>query len=684
MKKAWKITVSFIISIILIFNLLPNADQRADAAKLYIPEGLDETAEKRIRFYYEAAWLVSEYWEDSYYSEVNYTKKNGAKRVKGKWYLPAEDFSDYEASYSYKGKKLVPLDSIEDSGLFEIESSKTEVTVDRPYQMKRLIVKMKKGRISPRYYGAVKYASDDNGTYVLQFSSEEAARKAQDKLQAKTKVAYVEPDRYISMIEPDSVMNRTGAAQTGKAGKADEGGSIDLGFDWDDYDWDDFDWDGYDWGGNDNTSVSWEQKMLGTDVLAERIKEAGSDRKVRVAIVDTGIDYTHPYLKAYVSSKGYDFINNDYDAYDDNSHGTHVAGIVVNTMMDTDVDLLPIKVLSGDGYGSNLSVSNGILYAAECGADVINLSLGGASYGGGHYEDQAISTAISKGATVVVAAGNDGMDTAGYCPAHNTSAIVVAAVDSGRQRAYFSNYGNSVDVAAPGVDIYSSIPNGSYAYYSGTSMATPHISGVAALLKKIYPDYSCSKIEKLITGSCVDAGTAGFDVYYGYGIPDVSKVELPSGGVPGVTPTISPTPTPAPTATPPVIKPTPVPVTPTPVITPPVTPKPTPTTAPVRPIVTPKPITDPGNGSGNTSVSISTSSSSVNGVGALTVSIAAGNGIKSVVISISDGTKYEYKNDGNGINKSVTLKGKSGKTYTANIYSYDYNGNVISSSTVTF
>ncbi len=718
MKKKFTLAVAAFISIVMLINLWPVVSQPASAASLYLPDRLDGGYDEHLKFYYDSACLVNEYWEDSYYTEGYYTKKNGAARVDGKWYLPAGDFDNYKSNYTYNGKKMISLDYLSETGLFEIDSSKKEVTVDRPYQMKRLIVKMKKGKLTPRLYGAVKYARDEEGMYVLQFSSEEATKAAYDKLIKKTtKVDYVEADRYISMIEPESLM-------TGADNQA--AGSQGYG------------------------STGWENTMLGTSVFAQRIQQAGRDRSVRVAIVDTGIDYTHPYLNANISSKGYDFINNDYDAYDDNSHGTHVAGIVLNVMSGTAVDLLPVKVLSGSGSGTNLTVANGIRYAADNGADVINLSLGGESYGGSHSEDQAISYAISKGATVVVAAGNESSNTAYCCPAHNADAIVVAAVDSGRQRAYFSNYGATVDVAAPGVDIYSSIPNGRYDYYSGTSMATPHVSGIAALLKKVYPDYGCSGIEKLIIGSCVDTGSSGRDDYYGYGIPDLSGLSLNDSGIPSATPKptqtpVKPTSTPAPTRVPtaaptyiPIATPTPIDNWddwwkewenidwdnwPTSIPVPTATPKPTqapvkptatpkPTQAPVKPTATPKPTQAPliptatpkptqaplipttapkptqapiyTPGYGDTSTSISTSSSSVNGVNTATVNIKAGSGVKSVIISVSDGSKYEYTNSGSGISKNLTFTGNKGYSYTAYIYCYDYYNNLLQSTSITF
>ena len=616
-------------------TFLPMAE--ISALEMNIPEDIDGNS-SRAEFYYEAAELVSDYWENDYYEERSYTKKTGAARVKGKWYLPAEDFEDFEASYIYKGKKMVPLSDIKGSSLYEIDSSTSEVSIARPYQLKRLIVKMKNGRISPGNYGATDYVKNgEDGVYILQFDSEEATKKAYKKLNSRAKVEYVEADRYISMIEPEDIADKKTAVDSltsdNKEVSYTDAAATGTGY------------------------AGWEQEMLGTDILAERIKNSENDGSVTVAVVDTGIDYTHEYLADSVVSTGYDFINNDYDAYDDNSHGTHVAGIIKNTACGADVKLLPVKVLSGQGNGSSLTVSNGIMYAARNGADVINLSLGGASYGSGHYEDQAVADAISMGVTVVAAAGNDSSDTAYFCPAHNTNAIVVSAIDRFGERAYFSNYGNSVDVAAPGVDILSSVPGNSYEYFSGTSMAAPHISGVAALIKLVCPLYTCSDVEKTICDCAYDLGSAGWDHYYGYGVPNVSNLDIPDAPLPSVSPTVTPTAAPKPTEVP--------------------------TWPPYNPVPTqsPKPTGTPAYE--DASLSISTSCGYSNGYKTASVSITAGKGIKKVRIESSDGKGYDINNPGNGINEMLSYKLSGFESLTLNIYGYDRNGNCIQSSMIT-
>ncbi len=211
-----------------------------------------------------------------------------------------------------------------------------------------------------------------------------------------------------------------------------------------------------------------------------------SDPSVKIAVIDTGVDYNHPDLDGKVL-QGYDFVDDDNDAIDENEHGTHVAGIAAAntdngegiTGMAPKASILPVRVLDADGSGTLDDVAQGIRYAADQGAQVINLSLGGKI--GSKTLEAAVNYAWEQGSVVVAAAGNESTPLPSY-PAYYENAIAVAATDENDAIAYFSNYGLWVDIAAPGVDIHSTIPNGGYASYSGTSMASPLVAGVAGLL----------------------------------------------------------------------------------------------------------------------------------------------------------------------------------------------------------
>ncbi|WP_316852012.1 S8 family peptidase [Peribacillus frigoritolerans] len=217
---------------------------------------------------------------------------------------------------------------------------------------------------------------------------------------------------------------------------------------------------------------------------------------VVIAIIDTGIDKTHPDLQGSVIG-GYNFTTNNVDDYQDgNGHGTHVAGTIAGIQNGFGVvgvapkcKLLILKALDDDGSGYIEWITNAIQYAVNwTGKDgekvqAISMSLGGPP---NEEEHAAIKQAIEKGILIICAAGNEGddnfeTDELGY-PAAYPEVISVGAVDSNKKPAYFTNTNEEVDLVAPGVDIKSTYLKGQYALLSGTSMATPHVSGAVALL----------------------------------------------------------------------------------------------------------------------------------------------------------------------------------------------------------
>ncbi len=236
---------------------------------------------------------------------------------------------------------------------------------------------------------------------------------------------------------------------------------------------------------------------------------------VRVAVVDTGVDNSHPDLPAVVAQ--YDFANGDTSAEDDNGHGTHVAGTIgAKTNNNTgvagsnwNVSILAAKVLNSAGSGSYAAVANGIRWAADNGAQGINLSLGGSLPS--KTLERAVNYAWDKGAVLACAAGNSGTSAKLY-PAAYTNCIAVAATDQNDVKASFSNFGASwVDVAAPGVAILSTMPDTfvylnffgylpNYDALSGTSMATPHVAGLAALVRA---KGTCGTAATATAASCV-------------------------------------------------------------------------------------------------------------------------------------------------------------------------------------
>ncbi len=266
---------------------------------------------------------------------------------------------------------------------------------------------------------------------------------------------------------------------------------------------------------NMNDAQKWHYGMIKAPE-AWTITEGSSN--IKMAILDTGIDHNHQSLKNFVNtSLGKSFVG-DNTTMDVFGHGTHVAGTVASygsvSGVMKNATLIPVKVLADDGFGSVFGIEQGILYAADFGADVINMSLGGEGYV--QSMNDACETAVAKGSVVVAAAGNWGVSPVIY-PAGYNSVIAVGSVDSDRTRSNFSNYGDGLDIMAPGVNIYSTVPNNGYEYWSGTSMATPHVSGVVGLMRSANPKVTVSEIRKVLNNTAQYAGPAW---EYGAGIVD--------------------------------------------------------------------------------------------------------------------------------------------------------------------
>jgi len=267
-----------------------------------------------------------------------------------------------------------------------------------------------------------------------------------------------------------------------------------------------------------------------------------------IAVLDTGVDLDHPDLSSKLVSEGWHFLKDDQGAGadDDHWHGTHVAGIaaastdnyagVAGTGWDTKI--LPVKALDSAGSGSLEDIAKAIDYATSNGAHVINLSVGietSQNVDCPWFLQDAIDRAYGAGVVVIAAAGNNG-NSAAIPPANCIHALGVAATERDDTRAIYSSYGSHVNVAAPGgeltsqntcVDgIYSTDRGGWYRYACGTSMATPHVSGLAALVLARYPTYTPEQVASAILDNAVDLGSSGWDQYYGCGRIDAYQSVL--------------------------------------------------------------------------------------------------------------------------------------------------------------
>jgi thermitase len=271
-----------------------------------------------------------------------------------------------------------------------------------------------------------------------------------------------------------------------------------------------------------NWPLQWNMPMIKANASWDTYR--GSS-EVTIAIIDTGILYNHPDLAANYKSGGYDWDNKEPDPIDDNSHGTHCAGItaaVLNNALGVagvaQVKVWTEKVLNNLGSGSWDDIASGIIHATDKGVNVISMSLGG--YGYSSLVENAVNYAYARGVLLVAAAGNDylNIDSSPCYPASYANVIAVSATNSADNfDSSSSNYGNKVEVSAPGTSIYSTILGNSYGYKTGTSMATPHVAGLLALIWSYKPQLTNAQVRNALHTAVDDKGAVGKDMYYGYG-----------------------------------------------------------------------------------------------------------------------------------------------------------------------
>ena len=276
-------------------------------------------------------------------------------------------------------------------------------------------------------------------------------------------------------------------------------------------------------------------------------KSTGS-RSVKAAVIDSGADVNHPDLKNnIVETKAFcgRFAIGDHATHTNGTVGAVGNNAVGVTGINWEISLMSLDVFCGGGGATMAAIASAISYAATNGAKVINMSLG--SYVYSPTLQSEIAKAVNNGATIVVAAGNERQQgkTAdqGY-PARDPNVITVAATKNNDQIAPFSNPGNAVDVAAPGVGIASTVPGGQYQMMSGTSMASPHVAGLVGLIYALNPSIRPSEVKSILESTAVDLGIPGRDRDFGAGRIDAAAALARVGGGGGQpTPTQSVNPT---------------------------------------------------------------------------------------------------------------------------------------------
>jgi subtilisin family serine protease len=246
---------------------------------------------------------------------------------------------------------------------------------------------------------------------------------------------------------------------------------------------------------------------------------------VVVAVLDTGYEGSHEDLAAIRTTSPYNARTGSKNVTDGYGHGTHVAGTIAAATNNSigiagiapGVTIMPVKVLDASGQGYWSDFLEGVDWARTHGADVINLSLGSGLSSAQIAAFQPTFTAAWDAGVLVIAAAGNNNNSAGFYPASFGKVMSVSATTNADVKAAFSNYGPKVDIAAPGALITSAFRDNTYRTMSGTSMATPHVAGLAALIRSLHPAYTPAQVEFVIKQTALDLGAPGRDDYFGYG-----------------------------------------------------------------------------------------------------------------------------------------------------------------------
>ena len=531
-KKYLTMFLSFIFAFVSLYpiNAMENIKDESNTSK--------DDKSKYMEFYKKSSNLIKENWNDNYFESIKLkvgkdylTVDNSNKKIKlsskvsvkdDTVILPVEEIvdlsggkihqKDEDIKINYFGNSvaleegsdkievnkkvkkieedveinndnvMAPIDVLS-KGLgytYKYDKKNKEIELTSPYQTMRLIVKLKNNNSNLSKYNAKEIVKGPNNIVVLQFDSIENTKLACEEIQKDNIAIYVEPDYYISTEKTATLSPKNVSASYN----------------------------------------SWGVKYIEAEKYASYLKKQNLNNSITVGVVDSGIDKKHSIFKNRIVNGGYDFIDSDKNPNDGNGHGTHVSGTIVDCTPNLNIKILPVRVLDDYGRGTSMSLANGVEYCVKNGVEVINISIELDTHV--DYIHEIIGNAISDDVAVVISAGNNSNNTNNECPSDMYDPIVVSAINSYGNLCDFSNYGSTIDVAAPGEDVYSAYPGGGYTSLNGTSMAAPHISAVCAMYRLQNSKASIYQVEYLLWENTKDLGQSGWDEYYGYGVPHLS------------------------------------------------------------------------------------------------------------------------------------------------------------------
>lgn len=390
------------------------------------------------------------------------------------------------------GTLMIDIESAAAAAGLYTERCGGSVTVTDPYHSGRIVASAGIDAEIPELYfselGAEELLVSPFGTYIFQFGSAAEARAACVYLNGIDGVNAV-PDITLELFENEE--------------------------------------NGYRWGAH----IGWGAEFIKSDIFNRRyLEDIGvleNAAEVEVAVIDSGVDYTHPFLEGRVNTeKGYDFYNDDSDPMDDHSHGTHVAGIICDNTF-SNVTVIPYKITSAEGKTGFSKLTSALERALATGADVVNLSLGSKDpdLAVKNMLEPYIQSLVENGTVVVAASGNFSIDANKCSHANIESCITVSACkENGEFDSSYSDYGSVIDVCAPGTDISSTIPGGGFGTKRGTSMAAPYAAAAAAMIISADSGFEVSEIEKIIKDNADDAGPEGVDDLYGHGLINMGNI----------------------------------------------------------------------------------------------------------------------------------------------------------------